>query len=116
RALLARALLDLGGPEGDTNDDARLHQRAAVVRTRDEVAKHRFGDFEVRDDAVTQGANRLDVPRRAAEHVLGLAADGQDSLLSPRSEEHTSELQSRENLVCRLLLEKKKMQDLVRHI
>src|SRR5690606_41469368 len=28
--------------------------------------------------------------------------------LSPRSEEHTSELQSRENLVCRLLLEKKK--------
>src|SRR5690606_40657875 len=27
--------------------------------------------------------------------------------LSARSEEHTSELQSRENLVCRLLLEKK---------
>src|SRR5690606_40856289 len=29
-------------------------------------------------------------------------------ILDPRSEEHTSELQSRENLVCRLLLEKKK--------
>src|SRR5215813_15300769 len=28
--------------------------------------------------------------------------------LSPRSEEHTSELQSRPHLVCRLLLEKKK--------
>src|SRR5690606_42050490 len=28
-----------------------------------------------------------------------------------RSEEHTSELQSRENLVCRLLLEKKKRDD-----
>src|SRR5690606_40222549 len=28
-----------------------------------------------------------------------------------RSEEHTSELQSRENLVCRLLLEKKKKKD-----
>src|SRR5690606_42110287 len=28
--------------------------------------------------------------------------------LAQRSEEHTSELQSRENLVCRLLLEKKK--------
>src|SRR5207302_10514139 len=28
--------------------------------------------------------------------------------LGERSEEHTSELQSRENLVCRLLLEKKK--------
>src|SRR5690606_40259385 len=29
-------------------------------------------------------------------------------LICDRSEEHTSELQSRENLVCRLLLEKKK--------
>src|SRR5207302_5522655 len=29
-----------------------------------------------------------------------------------RSEEHTSELQSRENLVCRLLLEKKKFSEL----
>src|SRR5206468_12780397 len=29
---------------------------------------------------------------------------------SPRSEEHTSELQSRSDLVCRLLLEKKKEQ------
>src|SRR5690606_40175859 len=29
--------------------------------------------------------------------------------LGQRSEEHTSELQSRENLVCRLLLEKKKI-------
>src|SRR5690606_40689046 len=29
-------------------------------------------------------------------------------ILLSRSEEHTSELQSRENLVCRLLLEKKK--------
>src|SRR5215475_14085917 len=29
-------------------------------------------------------------------------------LMDARSEEHTSELQSRENLVCRLLLEKKK--------
>src|SRR5690606_1007450 len=32
------------------------------------------------------------------------------SVGSTRSEEHTSELQSRENLVCRLLLEKKKQQ------
>src|SRR2546430_7378781 len=30
------------------------------------------------------------------------------SVVSPRSEEHTSELQSQSNLVCRLLLEKKK--------
>src|SRR5436309_7550982 len=31
-----------------------------------------------------------------------------------RSEEHTSELQSRENLVCRLLLEKKKIKEILR--
>src|SRR5690349_13623019 len=33
------------------------------------------------------------------------------SMLQPRSEEHTSELQSRRDLVCRLLLEKKKRSD-----
>src|SRR2546430_6643175 len=35
----------------------------------------------------------------------GVPDAGRDS---PRSEEHTSELQSQSNLVCRLLLEKKK--------
>src|SRR3712207_8783003 len=41
----------------------------------------------------------------------GLSTSGQPSITSPRghrSEEHTSELQSRQYLVCRLLLEKKK--------
>src|SRR5207302_2924750 len=39
----------------------------------------------------------------------GLVSDGRiDNDATLRSEEHTSELQSRENLVCRLLLEKKK--------
>src|SRR5690606_41043811 len=33
-----------------------------------------------------------------------------------RSEEHTSELQSRENLVCRLLLEKKKNKNITKSI
>src|SRR3712207_7221104 len=46
------------------------------------------------------------------EHALAtaLAADpGVSALIcAPRSEEHTSELQSRQYLVCRLLLEKKK--------
>src|SRR5690606_42098312 len=42
-----------------------------------------------------------------ADLVLSIVGDS-SKLLHPRSEEHTSELQSRENLVCRLLLEKKK--------
>src|SRR3712207_8279345 len=37
------------------------------------------------------------------------AADVGVLLVEPRSEEHTSELQSRQYLVCRLLLEKKKL-------
>src|SRR3712207_7011068 len=35
------------------------------------------------------------------------------SVIGPRSEEHTSELQSRQYLVCRLLLEKKKKPPIV---
>src|SRR2546422_7920542 len=37
-------------------------------------------------------------------------ADGEEVVVIYRSEEHTSELQSRLHLVCRLLLEKKKNQ------
>src|SRR5690606_40962160 len=39
---------------------------------------------------------------------IGLAILAAVLISTLRSEEHTSELQSRENLVCRLLLEKKK--------
>src|SRR2546427_9104422 len=40
--------------------------------------------------------------------LLDVPAWGRYHLLGQRSEEHTSELQSQSNLVCRLLLEKKK--------
>src|SRR5690606_41578022 len=40
--------------------------------------------------------------------LLGLHVNARHGRGVNRSEEHTSELQSRENLVCRLLLEKKK--------
>src|SRR3712207_7215439 len=44
------------------------------------------------------------------------AANGANSYtIKPRSEEHTSELQSRQYLVCRLLLEKKKKIPLIHH-
>src|SRR5439155_12810373 len=43
------------------------------------------------------------------EAVFGVTWFAQDALGEPRSEEHTSELQSRGHLVCRLLLEKKKI-------
>src|SRR5690606_6732192 len=54
------------------------------------------------------GARRADTGSSSGED--GSEGDGPegDGLEGDRSEEHTSELQSRENLVCRLLLEKKK--------
>src|SRR2546430_13431410 len=39
---------------------------------------------------------------------LGRLQQAEATLSEPRSEEHTSELQSQSNIVCRLLLEKKK--------
>src|SRR5207302_8368032 len=46
---------------------------------------------------------------RCGVSQFGLPFDRREGFCGvPRSEEHTSELQSRENLVCRLLLEKKK--------
>src|SRR3712207_7446546 len=60
------------------------------------------------DGAVTvelRGSTR-DVDRQELEDRVG-ALDGTVSI-EDRSEEHTSELQSRQYLVCRLLLEKKK--------
>src|SRR2546428_2140826 len=45
---------------------------------------------------------------RGVEVVVHRFPEGLDVLGERRSEEHTSELQSRSDLVCRLLLEKKK--------
>src|SRR3712207_6967144 len=48
-------------------------------------------------------------PRRPARRpILTSPAPRTAAAAHPRSEEHTSELQSRQYLVCRLLLEKKK--------
>src|SRR2546430_13571811 len=63
-------------------------------------------------ERVPTGTRRTEAPsKRAAGCVTVKSNSGRPSmrrLLSARSEEHTSELQSQSNLVCRLLLEKKK--------
>src|SRR3712207_8645815 len=55
---------------------------------------------------LSRGCHRHDVPIALAELLL-IAAHGEVDPARRRSEEHTSELQSRQYLVCRLLLEKK---------
>jgi hypothetical protein len=44
----------------------------------DEVAEHRFGNLEIRDDAVFHGPNGHDISRRPSQHPFGFFADGQD--------------------------------------
>src|SRR5437868_11505134 len=65
----------------------------------------KWGDVE--GVAVGYRISRGDVGRWLFEEVIG--QDGGE-WVGRRSEEHTSELQSRFDLVCRLLLEKKKRQ------
>src|SRR3712207_8836935 len=83
---------------------SRLHQhrdhRAAVERPED-VCRTRSGGL----DQQTRHAVADAAPRR--EHGKSAVVAGRYRELK-RSEEHTSELQSRQYLVCRLLLEKKK--------
>src|SRR5947208_5240353 len=70
---------------------------------------HRQNRVAAELEEVVVDADRLD-----AEHLLpdlGIEAVGiHDNFFELRSEEHTSELQSPDQLVCRLLLEKKKRQ------
>src|SRR5690606_41132480 len=55
------------------------------------------------------GARRPEqIHETARAGTVELSGEVQAEIEAIRSEEHTSELQSRENLVCRLLLEKKK--------
>src|SRR3712207_8867275 len=61
---------------------------------------------------VLQRENRCiwhpDARKRSPTRLLWLRPPGRHGGIRARSEEHTSELQSRQYLVCRLLLEKKK--------
>src|SRR3712207_7451408 len=53
--------------------------------------------------------------RKAVGKRMEIAIELHSRWSLPRSEEHTSELQSRQYLVCRLLLEKKKNQNKLLH-
>src|SRR5690242_20932595 len=57
---------------------------------------------------VQQRFDRAWTAASGAMYDQGVAITVQDRAAGVRSEEHTSELQSHVNLVCRLLLEKKK--------
>src|SRR2546427_4722917 len=66
------------------------------------------GDTHPNPSGSTDDGSPDDLQMQAGEYVLGTLNAAQRRSIESRSEEHTSELQSQSNLVCRLLLEKKK--------
>src|SRR2546430_4387345 len=56
------------------------------------------------------------VVRGSCSPVINVRGTGAGLGIGSRSEEHTSELQSQSNLVCRLLLEKKKINRVARAV
>src|SRR5699024_11650277 len=103
-------------------DGTRLHAVLAPVSRPGTVISLRIGAqrrFGLADLSAMLGPRGTQILRslldtRMAFVISGGTGTGKTTLLSalidaldPRSEEHTSELQSRFDLVCRLLLEKK---------
>src|SRR6266511_2598666 len=100
---------DSGRPE------LRTLQGAGVAKLHVEQLSFYYGKFKALNSV------SFDIPERRITAIIGPSGCGKSTLLrvfnrmydlvanaraEGRSEEHTSELQSRENLVCRLLLEK----------
>src|SRR5699024_11116957 len=92
-------------------EDEGSQALAVSARTEEEIAE--LPDDEKQEFLEAEGVEESGLDRliRASYKLLGLAtfftAGGKET--RARSEEHTSELQSRFDLVCRLLLEKKKI-------
>src|SRR5207302_11344864 len=79
---------------------AMMNRRRFLMRTGSATAALVGGGLcfaSLPGDNLPDGSQSRNMITRAAQEAI-----------DRRSEEHTSELQSRENLVCRLLLEKKK--------
>src|SRR5262245_63047749 len=92
----------------------------AVREQRDKVAEHMRGGWEPvqhQERRMLRIARLSIKDRRWPDLHVAIAYPGLGGIgemghcKSPRSEEHTSELQSLRHLVCRLLLEKKKKKE-----
>src|SRR2546430_12961447 len=105
----------VGNPPPMLTMDRLIPRSAQSRNTVEAIASARSHDFTLRCweptwNEMPHGSR----PRRLARSSTSTAISGSQPNLrdsghsAPRSEEHTSELQSQSNLVCRLLLEKKK--------
>src|SRR5690606_39926255 len=107
-------IMPVGGDFRRQEEDGTDGKRLQVVTSEKNSKKHpKNGVFRV-SEKVAERANHFRFSRSCiffrASSLICSFTSGVAAV--PRSEEHTSELQSRENLVCRLLLEKKKIDKL----
>src|SRR5690606_41317718 len=86
----------------ETAPEVRTNATPMAAALRDGVLDRATHEDAVRVGAVLEGVETGTGPLGVADTGLGGLSE-----VDTRSEEHTSELQSREKLVCRLLLEKK---------
>src|SRR2546422_3570171 len=94
---------------------ARVGQLEQLLLRRKGKRKE-FGETGAHPGAGIEPVRRLEEPLALLrDHALEQAHAGL-ALFRHRSEEHTSELQSRLHLVCRLLLEKKKKKKRSTHV
>src|SRR5690554_7116581 len=97
--------------------DVQAASEVAGFRSRDRESRYPAGEYTARlEPRFVAATQTLDIEYVAHQHQQG-KGDHHDDVVGRepeagqgggRSEEHTSELQSRPHLVCRLLLEKKK--------
>src|SRR5256886_13614184 len=97
-------------PAGDSMSKLRVHNFAISLDG------YGAGPRQGLKDPLGVGGEELHgwyIGTRAFHEINGKTGGttGPDNDFAKRSEEHTSELQSQSNLVCRLLLEKKKQQN-----
>src|SRR5690349_638299 len=112
-AILAAAeSLRTGEPVKKSSIPDSIHQHKSVGHTnlRPDGIEKVTGDAIYTDDLVFEGMLYAKAKRAMIPHgfLTKLDISKAKALPGVRSEEHTSELQSRRDLVCRLLLEKKK--------
>src|SRR5260370_11662420 len=87
----------------------RVYRAAKLPRARwDDADRAWRKQYATHRPKLIPGARRV-LKQLRSRHQLGVVTSG-------RSEEHTSELQSHLNLVCRLLLEKKKNNTTLNHL
>src|SRR5206468_10913607 len=85
-----------------------LHDALPICPSSSAFVRNRLPRLRISFSSCASSSRRVSSPFSFSRRAQRKAKSCSLPSSSPRSEEHTSELQSRSELVCRLLLEKKK--------